>query len=480
MKFESSTNTSWSFLTALLILGVLALTLWGNSNNLNPRYLFIDEQITYYPVAKILNPSGLDEWLWLVSDGNDYRYGRILWNSLALFAALPAKFFGIPGQIIASRELGAALLISSYCLLTFGYIKTPSIRFFALLTLLLLPYNSYYMSMPKPEPVAIFALSLFLFLNAKNFLAPGRPSWILVGLAFGAKISFLIPAVILILISILNEIFKKRFSLNAYLLSCIYILIGFLIANPYFLQPAFYLSYPIFAIYLIFRLFKPFHGLAMLIIILFLCLTFIPQDLFHAFLFEKIPKLTGLNHAFGEWVRGTFLKVNDGEITTHQNFYTWFVYLCKTIYQPFTFLGLAFIVLIIISYTALLNNLIKQCKVDCQTCLNLLLLTFLGLALLCMPMISVKNRLWGMYFFPGLIFTSFALFAMLDRYAECSRTSSFIRSKLQISTQVLLFIIYLFLLFAYWGPLFINSFIFLAMRDPSNPKMLLPPWLTGV
>jgi len=480
IKYKGSPNTIWGLLTALLILGALTLTLWGNSNNLNPRYLFIDEQITFYPIIKILNPSGLDEWLWLVSDGNDYRYGRILWNALALFAALPAKAFGVSGQIIASRELGAFLLLSSYCLLTFAYIKTPSIRFLALLTLVLLPYNSYYMSMPKPEPLAIFAISLFLFLNTKNFLAPGKASWMLVGLAFGAKISFLIPAAILILMSILNEIYQKRISINAHLLSCIYILAGFLIANPYFLQPVFYFSYPILIIYFIFRLFKPARALALLIIISFLCLAFIPQDNFHAFLFEKIPKLTGLNHAFGEWIRATFLKVNDGEMTANQNFYTWFVYLCKTLYPPFNFIGLAFIGLIVVFFTALLKNLSKQCKIDRQTSFNLFLLALLGLTLLCIPMISIKNRLWGMYLFPGLIFTCLALFAILDRYAESRRAGSFIRSNFHISTQIPLAIIYLFLLLTYWGPAFINSFIFLGARDPSDPKILLPPWLTGV
>jgi hypothetical protein len=68
MKNRVSSDLIWGLLSALLIFGVFILTLWGNSNNLDPRYLFIDEQITFYPVAKILNPSGLDEFLWLISD----------------------------------------------------------------------------------------------------------------------------------------------------------------------------------------------------------------------------------------------------------------------------------------------------------------------------------------------------------------------------------------------------------------------------
>ena len=168
MNYKGSVTSFWGLLTTLLILGVLALSLWGNSNNINPRYLFIDEQITFYPIAKILSPSGLDEWLWLVSDGNDHRYGRLLWNAIALFALIPTKLFGESSQIIAGREAGAVFLLLSYLLLTYTFIQKPAIRFFALLTLICLPYNSYYMSIPKPEPIMILCAAAFLYFYKKK------------------------------------------------------------------------------------------------------------------------------------------------------------------------------------------------------------------------------------------------------------------------------------------------------------------------
>ena len=193
MKNRWGFSSIWGLLSALLIIGVLALTLWGNSGNLNPRFLFIDEQITFYPIIKLLNPSGLDEFLWLASDGSDYRYGRILWNSIALIALIPAKLFGETGQIIASREAGVFFLLANYLLLTHTFIQKPAIRFLALFTLLCLPYSSYYMSMPKPEPIMLLCAALFLFFYKKNNLTLGKPYWIFIGMAFGAKISFLLP-----------------------------------------------------------------------------------------------------------------------------------------------------------------------------------------------------------------------------------------------------------------------------------------------
>ena len=135
MKNRWRFSPIWGLLSTLLIIGVLALTLWSNSSNLNPRFLFIDEQITFYPIIKLLNPSGLDEFLWLASDGSDYRYGRILWNSIALIALIPAKLFGEAGQIIASREAGVIFLLVSYLLLTHTFIQKPAIRFLTLFSL---------------------------------------------------------------------------------------------------------------------------------------------------------------------------------------------------------------------------------------------------------------------------------------------------------------------------------------------------------
>lgn len=480
MKNRVSSDLFWGLLSALLISGVFILTLWGNGNNLNPRYLFIDEQITFYPVAKILNPSGLDEFLWLVSDGSDYRYGRILWNSIALAAIIPAKLFGIAGQIVASRELGALLLLGSYLLLVIGFLKKPSIRFFALLTLIALPFNSYYMSMPKPEPQMIFALSLFLYLNSRNYFLPGKPSWILLGIALGAKISFIVPVIIVFIASLLHGIITNKTIIRPYFTSGLYILAGFLISNPYFLQPVFFFSYPVLIIFIIFRLFKRSQALFIAAAIITLCVNFLSENSAYEFIIKDLPKFSGFNHAVGEWSRGTFLKVNDGTGAANQNFYSWFVYFCKTLYPPLPFLGFTFLAFLIIFF-ALVSRALLRCRhSNYLGVFNALSILTLGLALVLIPMLSVKNRLWGMYFFPGLIFTCIAIIMITEAYIKKVNSGELIQSNILLSTQIPFVIIFLAITLTYWVPEFIDSFIYLGTRDPSNPKMQLPPWLMGI
>jgi hypothetical protein len=480
MKNRVSSDLIWGFLSALLIFGVFILTLWGNSNNLDPRYLFIDEQITFYPVAKILNPSGLDEFLWLISDGADYRYGRILWNAIALIAAIPAELFGIAGQIVAARELGTVLLLSSYVLLVFGFIKTPSLRFFALLILILLPYNSYYMSMPKPEPLMVFTISLFLYLNSKNFFSPGSPSWILVGIAFGAKISFIIPAMILFLASAIHGHLTKKYALSSYLASILFILLGFVIANPYFLQPVFFLSYPIVIALLLFRVLNPLTSFIALTFILVLSIPLLPEMGLRNFIAGDLADLSGFNHALGEWARGTFLKVNDGSSDLSQNVYSWFLYFCKTLYPPSLFVGFLLILFSIVFFAISSKELIAHTTLDNSTIFNVLSILVMGLALLLIPMLTVKNRLWGMYFFPGLVFTSIALLSAADSYIEAIKSKKIIPSRLLSLVKIPLIALLLIVVLSYWAPEFINSFIFLGTRIPSNPQFALPPWLMGV
>jgi hypothetical protein len=477
MNNKVSSDLLWGLLSALLIFGVLILTLWGNSNNLDPRYLFIDEQITFYPVAKILNPSGLDEFLWLISDGSDYRYGRILWNVIALIAAIPTEFFGVTGQIVAARELGAALLLSSYVLLIVGFIKTPSMRFFALLILILLPYNSYYMSMPKPEPLMVFALSFFLFLNSKGFFSPGSPSWILIGIAFGAKISFIIPATILFAASAIYSLLNKKYLLTSHLVSILFILIGFLISNPYFLEPVFFLLYPILIAILLFRVFNPLTSFIALTCILVLSIPLLLEiGLLHFIEWD----LLGINHALEKWAGATFLRVNDGSGDYSQNFYTWALYLCKTLYPPSLFIGFLLIIFSIVFFIISLKELFNHAILDKQKFYNILFILAIGLALLLTPMLTVKNRLWGMYFFPGLVFTAIALLSAADSYIELINSKKIIPSRVLSLAKIPLIVLLLIIVLTYWGPEFINSFIFLGTRTPDSPQFALPPWLIGI
>ena len=478
MKNRWRFSPIWGLLSTLLIIGVLALTLWSNSSNLNPRFLFIDEQITFYPIIKLLNPSGLDEFLWLASDGSDYRYGRILWNSIALIALIPAKLFGEAGQIIASREAGVIFLLVSYLLLTHTFIQKPAIRFLTLFTLISLPYNSYYMSMPKPEPIMLLCAALFLFFYKRNNLTLGKPYWILLGMAFGAKISFLPPLLILFGTSVLAQLNNKQFQslITSSLLSILYIVFGFVIANPFFTPALLFLAYALLAILLIARL----TGLSYATLIGIACvmglgIALIPH--LREEVFTPLLEFTGSKHAFGEWIRGTFLRINDGDSASQQTVFTWLAYFFNMLAPGFTFVGAIYVLGIgILLGSQILNLKTKWCATD-RTQLLTIVLSIIGAALLLSPMISVKNRLWGMYLFPGLIFVSLAFFTFIDSM-EFKKVSTPRAQVYRVAINCLL-VMTIALASISWAPSWINGFIDLGLRNIRGSEYALPSHLMG-
>jgi hypothetical protein len=326
----------------------------------------------------------------------------------------------------------------------------------------------------------VFTISLFLYLNSKNFFSPGSPSWILVGIAFGAKISFVIPAMILFLVSAIHGLLTKKYALTSYLVSIFFILLGFVIANPYFLQPIFFLSYPIVIAFLLFRVLNPLTSFIALTFILVLSIPLLPEMGLRNFIAEDLADLSGFNHALGEWARGTFLKVNDGSSDLSQNVYSWFLYFCKTLYPPSLLVGFLLILFSIVFFAISSKELLAHTTLDNSRIFNVLSILVMGLALLLIPMLTVKNRLWGMYFFPGLVFTSIALLSAADSYIEAIKSKKFIPSRLLSIVKIPLIALLLIVVLSYWAPEFINSFIFLGTRIPSNPQFALPPWLMGV
>ena len=126
------------------------------------------------------------------------------------------------------------------------------------------------------------------------------------------------------------------------------------------------------------------------------------------------------------------------------------------------------------------KELLAHTKPDKQTFFNIVCMLTMGLALLLIPMLTVKNRLWGMYFFPGLVFTSIALLSAADSYMEAIKSKKFTPSRLLSLVKIPPIVLLLTVALSYWAPEFINSFIFLGTRIPSSPQFALPPWLMGV
>lgn len=169
----------WLFLIVCITVMAfyLPLTISANTDLAAGRFaLFMDERITFDGVKKILHPNDISQFIYSVGNGGDHRYGRSLWNSIAIFSAIPERLFGDSGQIIASRMLQVILIIASYLVFGFGILRSWFLRLVLLVAMLTIPFSDYYMTIPKPEPLQLFFLAIFSFFLLKrmrHFLGTG-------------------------------------------------------------------------------------------------------------------------------------------------------------------------------------------------------------------------------------------------------------------------------------------------------------------
>lgn len=150
---------------------------------------FMDEQIFYDVIKSILNSNTFSEGCSNYAFG-DQRYGRIVYLFGALFAYFPEKFWGESGQIIATRFLFSSTLFVSYLLLIHVFIKDNLFRIVLFLLVMAIPTTAYYSTMPKPEPFLLLFFSIFCYFYFKK--KSGSWHFILLGLAFGCKVSLLL------------------------------------------------------------------------------------------------------------------------------------------------------------------------------------------------------------------------------------------------------------------------------------------------
>lgn len=319
-------NGVWDALTIIFIILVFVITLISNLNLESSQGLWIDEEITFFPIQKILQPFDLSEFWWLISEGGDYRYGRSLWNMMAAFSYFPAKIWGPVGQIIGGRQLQVLLLLLSFWLLSQTFIRTGYIKFLFVLTLCVIPYSSYYMSMPKPEPELLFFAALFLYFYVKNRGTLGGIFWIFLGLSMGSKISFLPPALIFFGISlyltIQNTNFKEVYTKAG--LSLFFIAIGFCLAIPVFFKLLILASYPILVLIFLFKAFSKKNAVAtflgiIIFIVALLQLGLIPSLKSTSVLEVLLPMKL--------WYLSTLGSVNEGGLGPNYNLINWLAFI---------------------------------------------------------------------------------------------------------------------------------------------------------
>lgn len=182
----------------------------ANTDLSSSRYmLWMDELITFDEIKSLLHQNSFSDWLRRMFTGEN-RYGRILFHWGYFVSYIPYKFWSDQGIVLAGRMMNAAILLMSYGILTWSFIKRPIMRVVLFVSLMLIQSTVYYATTQKPEPIQLLMLTLFAVFYAKAFYRFGW-SWFWLGMALGSKISaiFLIPMVIVL--SVISEYKGKHF-----------------------------------------------------------------------------------------------------------------------------------------------------------------------------------------------------------------------------------------------------------------------------
>jgi hypothetical protein len=406
MKTQRSTN-QWIYIGSLIIIiaSFLYAGILANGNLFNPENLYVDENITFSGVKRILHPGSVDEFIWAITDGDDHRYGRILWNSIAISAYIPAVFFGDIGQLFAGRMLQVALLIASFVIFAHTFIKSKLLRIGLIFTLSIMPFTTYFMTMPKPEPIMIFCLALFFYFYKKNNLEDAKPYWILLGMAFGAKISVLPAIPILLLASLYKKPLRSETvqTLRNLFITIIYIFIGFCLAIPMFIKASGIVIIQLGILYLIIRLGIKNKMLALgLALVTALCILAIPEIRNH------LPKNLGIRYALEQWIYATFMKLNYGGLEPNYTWRDWSKFFISYWMMTPASIAIGISCLIGSLITLIFTSLVIRWKQLDSNLLVLVTLLIIGCLMFISPFLSIKNRMWGMYLYPGsiLIITS--------------------------------------------------------------------------
>lgn len=187
-RFKVSDKVETAAVLVLAIGFYIILLLVNSQNIIGPHSLFMDEKLIYDGVLSIVKPESLSSFIHAISDGGDQRYGRLLWNVIALISFAPSIFWGESAIIFVERMIGGTAILFAYLILARIFIKNLLLRILLIVVLFMLPFTLYYSTTPKPEPLMLLFLSLYLrySFEKRKFLGS---HWIYLGLIFGLKIS---------------------------------------------------------------------------------------------------------------------------------------------------------------------------------------------------------------------------------------------------------------------------------------------------
>jgi hypothetical protein len=445
-------DSIWILGAVILIVGNAYMATAANFDLAIGRFaLHMDERITFDGVQRILHPENFKAFWSSVIDGNDHRYGRSLWNSIATASLLPTYFFGDTGQIISSRMLQVLLLTATFLVLAQTFVRNQILKTILLMALFAMPNTEYFMTIPKPEPLQIFFLAVFLFFYKKNDLAFGR-HWIFLGLAFGTKISTLPLIIVFTGLSfflckhkLYEELQQKQFWT-----AFSYSLLGLGLAVPILLAPV---LAGILA-YLLFRWISAKLGLSNKITVLATGVTTV-------FLIIAARKKILL------WIQSTFLNTKHGADQEAINFISWTEYFFDSWLIAPKWMGL---VLFICAGAFLAYHLGRRLTKRAWYPFPVGLALVLSGLLLNLAIFASVQRLWGFYLYPGSVLILVGVFSLIDLNMDKTRNEKNLRifeleSFLARGTATVVAIIAI----GYWVPHSVDIYKNLSIRT-EQPK----------
>ena len=444
----------------LIPLSYLFFTGTANSNLIEGRFsLHVDEQILFDGVRRILNPDSKEQFLYLLFNGGDHRYGRLFWNINAIICYVPENIFGSMGQIYFSRMSSAFFLISSYIIFTVTFLKIWVFRLIGIITLLAMPYTFYYVSMPKPEPIQLFSLSLFFYFFTKSNWKVNSYYWIFLGLALGAKISTL-PIALCITIFTLCKILKDpQYSMDLKHIpkTSFFLFLGLVISVPILMKN--FLCSIIF--YKVFICLAKKSGIYLTNIKIKIVVFAILLNFIHTYAAYHFFELDTL---FKYWLDSTIFNVAHDLDNININYTSWLTYFFNDWLVSPPFYSFIFAYCVISINIAFFYHARNSIRLFDKIFSNKSLLVISGLFSLNLIFLKVE-RLWGFYILPGFLLIVIGTLMISEYFMD---KSNFLKSPLKFQSISYSFILTLLIMLIWWLPMNFEEFQKLSSRTKTK------------
>ena len=225
------------FIIFILYSGTLNLQ-FLNGANINYTFSGHDEYLTVKEVYSILEPASLKHFVLAIASGDIMIYGRVVFYVDAIIAYLPYKIFGLEGMVYSIRMTHVLFIFFGLTICSRIFLREKIYRVLFYLVILSLYYTSYFIMIPKPEPIQLFFISVFLYFgNKKQWLFGKHFFWL--GLAYGAKFN----ALMILPLFFILPLFKEKINWKKNFISVIWFLSGVFIAVPALLLSPFNLKF---------------------------------------------------------------------------------------------------------------------------------------------------------------------------------------------------------------------------------------------